>query len=194
MNKEEADLNSSSDDNTHEEVGDDTGYGHHQALDHGDTRVKAQHKEQVMHETWMEADHEVADGSGEEGDQDQERHCGDCVADDKCRDTVVPVQPLSLENLLEGKYQVISFLSKFSRLPNAPFSLILLTFISSTNEGNPPIDMNVTNPNTKDAHEPLACLMAKKSREHVLVDIHTICLLTKKYELTVKMIGMQEFF
>lgn len=32
-----------------------------------------------------------------------------------------------------------------------------LAFISSTNEGNPPIDMNVTNPNTKDAHEPLAC-------------------------------------
>lgn len=30
------------------------------------------------------------------------------------------------------------------------------TFISSTNEGNPPIDMKVTNPNTKDAHEPLA--------------------------------------
>lgn len=30
------------------------------------------------------------------------------------------------------------------------------TFMSSTNEGNPPIDMNVTKPKTNDAHEPLA--------------------------------------
>lgn len=34
-----------------------------------------------------------------------------------------------------------------------------LTFISSTKDGNPPIDMNVTKPKTKDAHEPLACLI-----------------------------------
>lgn len=40
-----------------------------------------------------------------------------------------------------------------------------LAFISSTNEGNPPIDMNVTKPNTKDAHDPLACLMSRKTRK-----------------------------
>lgn len=36
----------------------------------------------------------------------------------------------------------------------------VLTFISSTKEGNPPIDMNVTNPKTNDAHAPLACFIA----------------------------------
>jgi len=40
-----------------------------------------------------------------------------------------------------------------------------LTFISSTNEGKPPIDMNVTKPNTKDAHEPLACTISSKKRK-----------------------------
>lgn len=33
---------------------------------------------------------------------------------------------------------------------------VFLTFISSTNEGNPPIDIKVTKPKTKDAHAPLA--------------------------------------
>lgn len=38
-----------------------------------------------------------------------------------------------------------------------------LTFMSSTKEGNPPIDMNVTNPKTNDAHAPLACEMKLKN-------------------------------
>lgn len=36
--------------------------------------------------------------------------------------------------------------------------------MSSTKEGNPPIDMNVTNPKTKDAHAPLACKIKSKTR------------------------------
>lgn len=37
------------------------------------------------------------------------------------------------------------------------FDLISLTFMSSTKEGNPPIDMKVTNPKTKAAQDPLDC-------------------------------------
>jgi hypothetical protein len=33
----------------------------------------------------------------------------------------------------------------------------IFTFISSTNEGNPPMDMKVTNPKTNAAHAALAC-------------------------------------
>lgn len=111
VSKKKADLNSSSDDDSHQEVGNDTGYGHHQALNDGDTRVKAQHKEQVMHETWMEVDHEIANGSGEKCDQYQEWHRRDCVADNKCSHTIVTIQPLSLENLLkkEDIYQAVIF-------------------------------------------------------------------------------------
>lgn len=31
------------------------------------------------------------------------------------------------------------------------------TFMSSIKDGNPPIDIKVTNPDTNEAHEPLAC-------------------------------------
>ena len=68
-------LNSSSDDDAHQEVGDDAGDSHHQALNNGDTGVEAEHEEEVMCETRVEADHEVAYGSREEGDCYQERHC-----------------------------------------------------------------------------------------------------------------------
>jgi len=37
------------------------------------------------------------------------------------------------------------------------FRTFLQTFISSTNEGNPPMDMNVTKPKIKEAQDPLAC-------------------------------------
>ena len=92
-------LNSSPYDNTHEEVRNDAGYGHHQALNYSHTCIEAQHKEDVMLETRMETDHEVTDSSREKGDQYQEWHCRECVAEDKGSDTIVTIQPLSLENL-----------------------------------------------------------------------------------------------
>ena len=43
------------------------------------------------------------------------------------------------------------------------------TFMSSTKEGNPPIDMNVTNPKTKDAQAPLACVIENgRAKLHVM--------------------------
>ena len=58
----------------------------------------------------------------------------------------------------------------------AAFALrrIKLTFMSSTNEGKPPIDMKVTKPKTKDAHEPLAYPTPKeKSFMFALLKIST---------------------
>lgn len=148
-------LNSGPYDDTHEKIRNNAGYGHHQALNYSDTCIEAQHKEQVMLEAWMESDHEVADSSSEKGNQYQEWHCRECVAEDKGSDTIVTIQPLSLENLvtLMWRSKMISYndiqVEIRSRLKRH-------TFISSTNEGNPPIDMKVTKPKTKDAHEPLA--------------------------------------
>lgn len=68
-------LDSRPDDDAHEEVGDDAGYGHHEALHHSHTRVEAQHEEDVVRHPRVEPHHEVADGAGEEGDQYQKRHC-----------------------------------------------------------------------------------------------------------------------
>lgn len=95
-------LNSRPYDDTHEEVGDDAGYCHHQALDYGDARIEAQYEEEIVREARVEMDHKIADSSRDEGDQDQERHCRDRVADHKSNHAVVPVQPLPLENLLHN--------------------------------------------------------------------------------------------
>ena len=45
--------------------------------------------------------------------------------------------------------------------------------MSSTNEGNPPIDMKVTKPKTKDAQEPLA--WKKTSQAHELQEKQISC-------------------
>lgn len=52
-----------------------------------------------MLEAWVELDHEITNCSGEKGNQYEEWRCRDCVADDKCSNTIVAIQPLSLENL-----------------------------------------------------------------------------------------------
>lgn len=92
-------LNSSSYDDAHEEIGYDTCNGHHQALNHCDTGVEVQDEEDVVWETRMKAHHEIAYWSWRETYQDQERQRWDGVGNNKCRNTVVPIQPLSLENL-----------------------------------------------------------------------------------------------
>lgn len=92
-------LNPCSNYDTHEEVRDNTSDCHHQAFNHCDTGIEAQHKEHIMREARMQANHEVANRSGEEGDQYQEWRCRYRVADDKCSDTIVAIQPLPLENL-----------------------------------------------------------------------------------------------
>lgn len=56
-------LNSSSYDDPHEEVGDNTGYCHHQAFNYGDTCIKAQDEKYIMLEARVESDHEVANSS-----------------------------------------------------------------------------------------------------------------------------------
>lgn len=43
--------------------------------------------------------------------------------------------------------------------------------MSSTNEGNPPIDMKVTKPKTKDAHEPLACIKKENTMNSKKVNL-----------------------
>jgi hypothetical protein len=77
-------LNSCTDNDAHEEVGDHAGNGHHQALDDGDTGVEAQDEEEVVHEARVEAHHEVAHCSRHEGDQKQEWHRRKRVANNKC--------------------------------------------------------------------------------------------------------------
>lgn len=47
------DLDSSPYDDTHKEIGNDTSDSHHEALDHGHTRVKAQHEEYVVWHSWV---------------------------------------------------------------------------------------------------------------------------------------------
>lgn len=61
-------LNSSTNDDAHKEVGDNTGNSHHQAFNYGDASVKTQHKEQVMLEAGMKANHKVTNSSRKEGD------------------------------------------------------------------------------------------------------------------------------
>ena len=78
-------------DDAHEEVGNDAGDGHHQALDDGDASVECEDEEEIMKEPRMKIHHEVTDGAGDEGNQDQVRHGRDGVADDEGRDAVMPV-------------------------------------------------------------------------------------------------------
>lgn len=67
-------LNPCTDDDSHEEVGDHAGNGHHQALNNSDTGIEGQDEEEVVHEARVEAHHEIAQRARHEGDQDQERH------------------------------------------------------------------------------------------------------------------------
>ena len=68
-------LDSSSNDDTHEEVGNNTSYRHHQALHNGDTCIEAENKEEIVSESWMQPHHEVTDCPGDESYDDQERRC-----------------------------------------------------------------------------------------------------------------------
>ena len=68
-------LDSSSDDDTHEEVWNNTSYSHHQALHNGDTCVEAENKEKIVSESWMQPHHEVTYCPGDESYDDQERCC-----------------------------------------------------------------------------------------------------------------------
>lgn len=104
-----ADLYSGSDDDAHEEVWDDAGDHHHQALNDRNARVEAQDKEQVVFEAGMEPDHVVADSSGDEGDHYEVRHGGERVADHEWGDPVVPVKPLPLKNLRNFSQSRLSF-------------------------------------------------------------------------------------
>jgi len=84
-------LNSSPNDNAHEEIRDNAGYGHHQAFNYGDTRIKAQHEENIMFKSWMKADHEITNSSRNKSNHYQERHCRNGVANHKCDHTIVPI-------------------------------------------------------------------------------------------------------
>lgn len=61
-------LNPSPDDDAHQEVRDDAGDGHHQALDDSHARVEAEHEEEVVREARMKPDHEVAQSPRDESD------------------------------------------------------------------------------------------------------------------------------
>lgn len=111
-----------------------------------------------MREARVEAHHEVAHCPGDEGDQDQEWHCRDRVAYHECQHAIVPIEPLSLKHLKEHKKDSVSMVCCNLKNFSNPFvdSVVTQTFMSSTKDGNPPIDMNVTKPKTKEAHAPLA--------------------------------------
>ncbi|KAF3673986.1 hypothetical protein FXO37_06659 [Capsicum annuum] len=51
-----------SNDDTHQEIRDDTGYSHHQALNCRNAGIKGWYKEQIARESWIEVNREVADG------------------------------------------------------------------------------------------------------------------------------------
>jgi hypothetical protein len=104
-------LDPCADYDAHEEVGDDAGDGHHEALDDGDAGVERQHEEEVVREARVQAHHEVAQRARHEGDEDQERHRRDRVADDERQHAVVPVQPLPLEHLENYKETGIELIS-----------------------------------------------------------------------------------
>ena len=84
-------LNSSPNDNAHEEIGDNAGYDHHQAFNYGDARIQAQNEEKIMFKSWMKVDHEITYSSGNKSYHYQERHCRKGVADHKCGHTIVPI-------------------------------------------------------------------------------------------------------
>lgn len=111
MEQKHRNLNSSSNDDAHEKIGDNTGYGHHQTLNHCDTCIKAKHKEKIMFEAWMEADHEITNSSRDESDHYQERHCRNGVANDKCNHTIVAIQPLPLKDLQNMGFRIKSTIS-----------------------------------------------------------------------------------
>ncbi|KAF3671577.1 hypothetical protein FXO38_06524 [Capsicum annuum] len=52
-----------SNDDTHQEIRDDTGYSHHQALNCRNAGIKGWYKEQIARESWIEVNREVADGT-----------------------------------------------------------------------------------------------------------------------------------
>ena len=68
-------LNTSTDDYSHEEVGNNARYSHHEAFYNGDTCIETQHEEEVMSEPGMEMDHEIADCSRDECDHQKKWHC-----------------------------------------------------------------------------------------------------------------------
>lgn len=68
-------LNASTSDDAHEEIGNNASNGHHQALDDSHTRVKTQNEEDVVFESGMQAHHEIAYSPRKKGDQHQEWHC-----------------------------------------------------------------------------------------------------------------------
>jgi len=92
-------LNPSSHYDSHEEIRHHTCNHHHQALDHCDARIEAEDEEQVVHKAWVKANHEVAYGAREKCYQHQEWQCWERVADNECWDAIVPIKPLSMENL-----------------------------------------------------------------------------------------------
>lgn len=108
--REDTNLNSSTNDNAHKEVGDNTGNCHHQALNYSDTRVKAQHEEQIMLKAGMEANHEVTYSSRKEGDENKIRHRWDCVTDDKRTNAIMTIQSLPMENLAKHIHAKISII------------------------------------------------------------------------------------
>jgi hypothetical protein len=107
MEEEDTNLNSSPCDDTHKEVRDNAGNGHHQALNYSHTGIKAEDKEYIMFKSWVEADHEVTNGSRKESYQNKEWHCREGVADDKCSYTIMAIQPLSLKNLQQRKIKLL---------------------------------------------------------------------------------------
>ena len=102
-------LDPSSNNNSHEEVWDNTGYGHHQAFNNSNTSVQAQHKEQIMDKSRMKVNHEVAYGPRNKGNEDQIWHCRNRVADDECHHPIVAIHPFSLKNLHELSTKIAQY-------------------------------------------------------------------------------------
>lgn len=93
------DLNSSSDDDTHEKIGNSTGYSHHQALNNSNASKKTENEKEIVRESWVKLYHKITYSSGEKCYDHQKRHGGDCVAYHKWQHTIVPIKSLSLKNL-----------------------------------------------------------------------------------------------
>lgn len=68
-------LNASTNDDAHEEVGDNTSNSHHQALNDSDTCIKAQDKEEIVPKARVKSNHEVTNGSRQKSYQYQKWHC-----------------------------------------------------------------------------------------------------------------------
>lgn len=82
------------------------------------------------------------------------------------------IQSLPMENLGENIHvEILNHSLVIKMMQDFQCFTMNFTFISSAKDGNPPIDINVTKPKTKDAQDPLAYTILEQIKIRELVSI-----------------------